>query len=91
MIFKIKNKKKNNKKISSFFDLIKNLFSIIFLVQIFFIVILLIWYFNNPVKNFYPPERLYKIFSTKTKNFIGLDFQNITQYPKIYFDHLFFF
>ena len=37
------------------------------LIQIIFLVILTIWYVNNPVKNIYPPDRLLKEFNSKQK------------------------
>ena len=78
MIFKTKKNKINKTKSNQLLNILKNIFSIIVLVQIFLFIILTIWYLNNPVKNIYPPDRLLKEFNLKTKNFIGFEFKNIT-------------
>ena len=81
-----KNKKKNfKKKLTKFFEKFKSISSIILSIQIIFTLVILVWYFNNPVKITYPPERLFKLFNQKTKNFVGLDFYLIDEYFKTYF------
>ena len=90
MIFKTKKKKTNKKKFDQILNLFKNVFSIIFLIQILFLIVLTTWYFNNPVKNIYPPDRLYKLFAVKTKNFIGLEFKSISEYSGIYLKGIYY-
>jgi len=87
MILKRKTKNKKENYIITF---IKNLFSFLFLMQLILILFLSIWYFNNPVKNIYTPERLYKNFKVKAKNFVGIDIDNINKYPKIYITSIYY-
>ena len=90
MIFKTKKNKINKKESNQLLSILKNIFSIIMLIQIIFLVILTIWYVNNPVKNIYPPDRLLKEFNSKTKNFIGFDFKNLTEYSGIYLKGIYY-
>ncbi len=83
---KTKNFKKTLKKITKKpLDIFKNISVILFSIQIFLFSLLLFWYFTNPVKITYPPERLIKIFNQKSKNFVGFDFSNLDEYLKVYF------
>ena len=90
MIFKTKKNKINKIKSNQLLNILKNIFSIILLVQIFLFIILTIWYLNNPVKNIYPPDRLLKEFNLKTKNFIGFEFKNVTEYAGIYLKGIYY-
>lgn len=83
MIFKTKKKniKKNN---NNFFDFIKNLFAIFFSIQIGIFILLIIWYFNNPIKNIHTPKKITNILNQKTKNLIGFDVTSADQYLKVY-------
>ena len=82
MIFKTKNKNKNKKNI---LGIISNTFAVLFSIQILLILFLLLWYFNNPIKNIYSPERIIKILNTKTKNLVGFEVKNIGKYIEVYF------
>ena len=80
MIFKGKRKNKNNK----FLNFIKNLFTVFFSIQVIIILLLLIWYNTNSIKNIYTPERIISIISQKAKNSIGFDIANANKYLKVY-------
>ena len=84
MIFKTKNKNKNKNK-KNILGIISNTFAVLFSIQILLILFLLIWYFNNPIKNIYSPERIIKILNTKTKNLVGFEVKNIGKYIEVYF------
>ena len=81
-----KNKKKNYKfKFSKIIEFFKKISIVVFSIQIILVLIFFTWYFNNPVKDKYPPETLFNFLNKKSKNFIGLDFTNINNYLKVYF------
>lgn len=84
MIIKNKNSISKNKN-SGVIAFLKNLFSIIFLFQIFIIFVLVVWYYNNPIKDIYSPSKILSIFSDKTKNIIGFEIKNTNKYLKTYF------
>tara|TARA_B100002052_G_C15880717_1_gene599098 strand:+ start:13 stop:2622 length:2610 start_codon:yes stop_codon:yes gene_type:complete len=84
MIFKTKNKNKNKNK-KNILGIISNTFAVLFSIQILLILFLLLWYFNNPIKNIYSPERIIKILNTKTKNLVGFEVKNIGKYIEVYF------
>ena len=67
MIFKTKQKKTNKKKSSYFLNLFKNISSVIFLIQIFFLAVLMLWYLNNPVNKIYKVKKS-SISSEKREN-----------------------
>ena len=63
-----KNKKKNfKKKLIKFFEKFKSISSIILSIQIIFTLVILVWYFNNPVKITYPLKGCSNFFNQKTK------------------------
>ena len=84
MIFKKKKNFFNKKKVSNIINYFKNIFSILFILQLSVIFFLVIWYFTHPIKYIYSPERIFKILNTKTKNLVGLEFNKIDDYIKIY-------
>ena len=84
MIFKTK---KNNfkKKYFNLFNSLKNIFAIIFLIQIILIFFFIIWYSTSPVKNVHSPNKIFNLISQKTKNVIGFDINVADEYLKVYF------
>ena len=84
MIYKKKKIFFNKKKFNNLINYFKNIFSILFVFQLSVIFFLVIWYFNNPIKNTYSPERILNILNAKTKNSVGLEFNKIDDYIKIY-------
>ena len=57
MIFKTKKISLKN-KLPNILSFLKNLFAVIFSIQIIVFTFLLIWYFNNPIKTIYTPKRI---------------------------------
>jgi hypothetical protein len=83
MIFKTKKINLRN-KFPNILSKLKNLFAIIFSIQIIVFIFLLIWYFNNPIKTIYTPKRILDIVNQKSKNSIGFEVNNLGNYLKIY-------
>ena len=83
MIFKTKKINIKN-KFPNILSFLKNLFAIIFSIQIITFIFLLIWYFNNPIKTIYTPKRIFSIINQKSKNSIGFEVNNIGNYLKVY-------
>ena len=83
MIFKTKKISLKN-KLPNILSFLKNLFAVIFSIQIIVFTFLLIWYFNNPIKTIYTPKRILDIINQKSKNSVGFEISNLGTYFKVY-------
>jgi len=81
----LKTKKKNRKKKEfNFLNSLKNTFAFLFFIQILILLFLSVWYFNNPIKNIYSPDRIVNIINQKTKNLVGFEIKNVKSYFEVY-------